>query len=663
MIEDMTLSVDKRIYGSLLDNEINNNFSDNISSIISDKVSYSCLKCNKFLNIIFLNKIKIIYTCGCKQDAESKYIKDFVYHEIGEKEISNLTCMNHNNKKFDSYCFDCGENLCPECQKIGHKHNNIKKLNDIKNIGEKIDKLNNEMIKKYNYNQNDEQCNSLNLDTSFKIYDEFLYYLTENEEKFIKFCKITINYFKDYSTYSQIENLNKIYEYVFSLKLKYKFKPGSNLLFGVEFYKRNKNNFILKINEKEIKDNNISFEKEQTLEGIFLIKEGEKLDNLSYMFCQVSSIFSIRDIHFLDDSNVKDINKMDYIFYNCTSLEDLYPPKWNSSNFKRNMIDKCPFFKYLYDNDKDNENVCNVVKSSESPNNSFKIYFIKIIRALCFGNFDQLFPLDNDELNKKIKKYKTFYFIKHFSFKIIFIILSLLILLIKMKNDDNPVIVKKEIWKGYEIGVGAYYTAITPLRDDYSGITGDIKLPNSLNTNNGERIPYISLGVIGLINRINIGIILYNFGCTPFYYDNKYKKMKGFMDYNCPEETEIIKFKLELLNSSKILFSLKYFDSDSVFLNSFVTEIDIRHLLVINNNKSKLRFYRYIQLRPEKADNQYDGTYMEKGEFRELYIIRRNKSESWGIMGRNVEVAWKVSSKHIKLHFNRNKEIFSIYHN
>lgn len=292
MREEISISQDKKLYRSYLD-KISNNISDNISSIISDKVSYSCLKCNKFLNIIFLNKIEIKYTCDCKKDPETKEIKQLDYHELGEKEVSNLTCIKHNNKKFYSYCFDCGENLCPECQNIGHKHNNIKNLYDIQNIGEKIDKLENE-IQRYNQSQNDIQCNSNDFDTSIDSYNDILFTLKENdEENFIRFCEITINYFKDYSTYSQIENLNKIYEYVFSLKLKYKFKPGSNILLGVEFYKRNKNKFILKNDEKEIEDNNISFEKEETHEVIFIIKEGEKLDNLSYMFCQVSSILSI----------------------------------------------------------------------------------------------------------------------------------------------------------------------------------------------------------------------------------------------------------------------------------------------------------------------------------------------------------------------------------
>ena len=654
MFNETTISLDQRFYGSFLDEINNNNNSDNISSIIKDKEfknkSYSCLECNKSLKILLFSKEKIVYTCDCKKDDEAKYIKDLVFHELGEKELSNIRCEKHNNKKFEFYCFDCGENLCSKCQNFGHKHNNIKKLNDIQNIGEKIEKLDNEMIQRYNYNQNDLLSNSLTLDTSFN-YEDILYPLPENEVKFITFCKVIINYFKDYSTYSQIESLNKIYEFVFSLKLKYKFNPGSNILFGEEFYNRNKNNFILKINEKQIENNKISVENEQTFEGILIMKEGKKLDNLSYMFCQVSSIFSIRDIHFLDDSLVKDMNKMDYIFYNCTSLKDLYPPKWNSSIFKRNMIYKCPFFKNY------NESICNMEKFYESPNNSFKNSFLKIIRNLCFPKSKQLLSPNNDEL----KKDKLYYFIK-LSFKIIFIILILIILLTNIKTYDNPVVIKKEIWKEYETKVGAYYILYSPLRDDYSKIIGDIRLPILLNTNKGKRIAYITLGVVGLNGRINIGIINSKFGWTPYFYDIKYKKMKGFRDYICPEETEIVKFKLELVNSSKIIFSLKYFDSNSVFLNSFITEIDASHILVINNNKTKLRFYRYIQLRPTENDNQNDGTYMKKGEFKELYIVKKNLSESWGIMGKNVDVAWKVSSRHIKLHFKRNKEIFSINH-
>ena len=669
MIEETTISPEKRIYGSFLDD--NYNFSDNISSIIRDKElklrSCSCLRCNKFLKIIFFSEFNIVYTCDCKKDAEIKDIKNISYHELEEKEVSYLTCQKHHNKKFEFYCFDCEENLCSECKQLRHKHNNIEKLNDIQNIGEKIEKLNNEINRRYNHDQIDIQCNSLNLDTSFDIYEEILCYIEENKEKFIEFCKVIINYFKEYPTYSQIENLNKIYEYVFSLKIIYNFNPGSNKLFGEEFYKRNKNIFILKIKEKKIENNYFSSEKKQTIEGIFIIKEGEKLDNLSYMFCQVSNILSIKNIHFLNDSNVKDMNKMDYIFYYCSSLVDLYPPKWNSSIFKNNIntIYKCPIFKSYYDNVKVNlvnENICNIAESCESHNNSSKKY-------LSSDKFNKLLSHNNDEINDDNKKDKINYFQK-LSYLIIMIIILIFNMMvisfinIKFYNYiDNPVVLKNEIWADYETKVGAYYIAYTPLRDYYSKITGDIKLPSSLNINKGKRIAYITLGVIGLNGRINIGIVNSNFGWTPYYYDIKKKKMKGFMDYTCPEETKIVKFKLELLNLCKILFSLKYFDSNSFILNSFVTEIDIRHILVINNNKTKLRFYRYIQLRPKENDNQNDGTYMEKGEFKELYIVKKNTRESWGIMGKNVEVAWKVSSKHIKLHFNRNKEIFSINHN
>lgn len=122
------------------------------------------------------------------------------------------------------------------------------------------------------------------------------------------------------------------------------------------------------------------------------------------MFCQVSNILSIKNIHFLNDSNVKDMNKMDYIFYYCSSLVDLYPPKWNSSIFKNNIntIYKCPFFKSYYDNVKVNlvnENICNIAESCESQNNSSKKY-------LSSDKFNKLLSHNNDEINDDNKKEK-----------------------------------------------------------------------------------------------------------------------------------------------------------------------------------------------------------------------------------------------------------------
>ena len=599
------------------DNSFDNsldNISDSITDFIDKKLkdcSYSCLECDKIIKIIYLSKKKIKYTCCCEKPAEIKLLKDLEYHKLEETEYFESEILEDNNQK----------------------------------IEEKIKKLNVEIKERFQKNENyinyivSKKEDTIKIDSSLNDFKNALESLAEKENieaKFLIFCYIIINNFKNYPSY--IENLNKIYEFFFSLKIEYKFSPGYNKLFGDKFYKRNQKKFIIYVEGNEVNKNDYTCEKEQMLEGILIIKEGEKLDNLSYMFHQVSSLLSIQDIQFMNDSNVEDLNNMDYIFYNCSSFKSL--SKWNFTKYKNNMFFNCSLLKI----DSDNENF----SSSK--------------------NSEQSLSSDNDKLNENNKNEKKNYFkilsyLKNI-FKIFILILNFILFIIKFNdNIDNSVVLKKEVWEDYETKVGAYYIAFTPLRNDYSKITGDIKLPISLNTNNGKRIAYISLGVLGFNGRINIGIINSNFGWTPFYYDTKYKKMEGFTDYICPEETEIIKFKLELLNLSKILFSLNYFDSNSIFIDSFKIEIDISHILVIQNNKVKFRFYRYIQLRPVENDNQNDGTYMENGELRELYIVKKNRSKPWGIMGKNVDAAWKVSSKHIKLHFKRNKEIFSIIHN
>ncbi len=76
MFEEALLSPEERLYGSFLEDNINNNNIDNISNVKSDKElknkSCSCLECNKFLKIIFLSKIKIVYICDCKKMLKLK---------------------------------------------------------------------------------------------------------------------------------------------------------------------------------------------------------------------------------------------------------------------------------------------------------------------------------------------------------------------------------------------------------------------------------------------------------------------------------------------------------------------------------------------------------------------------------------------------------------
>ena len=185
---------------------------------------------------------------------------------------------------------------------------------------------------------------------------------------------------------------------------------------------------------------------------------------------------------------------------------------------------------------------------------------------------------------------------------------------------DDAVVLKNIVWEGYETGVGAHYYAYSPYITDYSKVKGFIKLPNSLNTNNGKRNAYISFGVLGLYGAINTGIMNSGKGWLPFYYDMISKKIVTFKDNYVPEGTKFVNIEIEVTSLRLIIFSLKFMNSNFITLKTFKTKIDASHILVYEDNKVKLRFYRFASMPPVEKDDQNDGTFMIGGEFIELKI-------------------------------------------
>ena len=90
--------------------------------------------------------------------------------------------------------------------------------------------------------------------------------------------------------------------------------------------------------------------------------------------------------------------------------------------------------------------------------------------------------------------------------------------------------------------------------------------------------------------------------------------------------------------------------------------MDASDILEYENNKVKVRFYRFAFLVPLEEDDQNDGTFVNNGKFTELSIVKNNITESWGISGNNIEVSWLISSKRIKVDFRKSEEKFSIFH-
>ena len=807
------------IEGSFISNDKNTDF--------LKENCYICAYCYEYPKIIFINKEKIKYICKCNKSVKIKIINNDLYSKYENLKNLNLTCKKHNNEKFIFYCFKCKKNLCYKCYKMCHslKHKTINLKDNERQIERKVNRIKEEIFNRSkglnkisrDYIKSKSIKNSKNfkiiLDDSDNAHIsnnnetflsnsslELLSIIEEkedsNNQQFFNFCFIAINNFLNNPTYIQMENIDIIYQFFFSLKLKYKYDSNNIKLFGNEFILNNKDNFILYINDKEIDVNNINISlKIDYFDVIFIIKEGKKITDFSYMFNGISSLLYIHDLGYLDVSNAINLNNMfneccslvflsgmskwnisnvinmskmfyrcnslyyledfsassnnnsisisvsylkwdtskvsdmSYLFYGCSSLKELPDisnwdvsqvidmsymfygcsslkelpdiSNWDTHNLKNmdHMFSSCSSLEVLPDISKWNlnkvSNISHIFEFCESLKELPDIFKWEINNLIDSENMINGCPLLNsysndisEVINKNIKetshlmafteknnnkqkinknKEKKKIFFNKINFLIFFLIIfALFIFIFKYFFFDNceVKIIKNQIWKEYEYKIGAYYIAYSPLSIEYSEVSGNIKLPNSLNTNNGKRNAYISFGVLGLKGRIDIGIMNSGIEWVPFYHDPQMKKMFFFKKDFAPEEATKIKIKIEITPLRNIIFSLNFIISKSYVLKTFNTEIDASHILVYEKNYTfKKRFYRFVMLRPNGKDNQNDGSFMMGGEFNELNIVKNNINQFWGIYEKNIDVAWVVSPKKIKYNLEKNRESFSISHN
>ena len=242
------------------------------------------------------------------------------------------------------------------------------------------------------------------------------------------------------------------------------------------------------------------------------------------------------------------------------------------------------------------------------------------------------------------------------------IIIAFLILFTNEDIIDDAKVIKNRVWDGYETNTGAHYYVHSPYKTGYSKVTSYIQLPSGLNTNNGKRNAYISLGVLGLYGTIDIGIMNSGNGWLPYYNDIKRGEFKTLKDYIAPAGTKIIGIEIDVTITATAIFNISFRKSNLSILQSFSSKIDASHILVYENSKVKLRFYRFASLCPVEADNQNDGTYMLGGKFTGLTIVNNDKAESWGISSDNIEVSWLVSSSRIRFSYQDDEDSFSINH-
>ena len=292
--------------------------------------------------------------------------------EINDKnnDYYSTKCIRH-NQKYSSYCLDCRNNLCSECEmnhninrnkdyhKIIHFSeilsnndeyiNNLKKemeifrqkidilkielnkliniINDVINNYEIYFKIYNDMVSNYNIETRNyhilKNLKNIKLNEIFHDLDN----INEEGHYFLKFEKI-------YEIYNKMNCQNEII-------IKYLPENSKKIkLFGTKFVNNNRNickiifnNQIFEMNETFIINDDLRKfinSKNGILEIKLKINKNYNLTDMSHMFKDCSTLLFLPNISEINTFHVKD---MSYLFYGCTLLENLPDiSKWNTSN-------------------------------------------------------------------------------------------------------------------------------------------------------------------------------------------------------------------------------------------------------------------------------------------------------------------------------------------
>ena len=317
------------------------------------------------------------YKCHCNKnicplciDKHSKYHKKNNHIEYYGQFYK---CYLHNNL-YISYCNDCHKNLCSECEEKCKKHYIIyfkkikqgeKKINLIKNeINEGIEKIR-------NYLNNLEKLKNIfdkklkyliNYLSDFdKLLDKIYYccdnlYNYENIQSLVNFESSKILKYINGNLKEKIRNNLKLQINLFDkpnrMEMVYENKGQDSKisLFGEEFFKNNKKNCILLIND-EIKDFNNFYtfnSKNDNSIKVELIEEN-KVTNMSSLFNNCNSLISVD----ISDWDMKDITNISHMFTTCQFLSTIKcSSKWRADNIKDDIsyiFFECSKLKYIPD--------------------------------------------------------------------------------------------------------------------------------------------------------------------------------------------------------------------------------------------------------------------------------------------------------------------------
>ena len=366
---------------------------DFIKKQIIDISKIKCSICNEINeNNKFNNEIYKCLTCNnnlcpvCKEDHDHN-------HRIVNFEKRNIICNKHNDL-YTQYCNDCHIYMCLNCEKDHMNHNILNYDNsfpynyNVNELNNYIDKFRNEIegiiMKLKNILETIEIYKSINNN----IFKNKNYQTVNNLKEIINHNNIMINDIKeainDYSIinrfknimnfYDKINNINNSYYIVSELDIKEKDINKNIRIINsfeqckreklIEGYGENDNQFenereikecIIKVNNKTVPFNYFYKFKEKGKYQIQYIFN-ENIDKLDYMFYDCSSIAYIDLSYF----NIKNIINMNSMFYGCNSLKDINLYYFNAENVINmgNLFQDC---KSITKIDLSNSNTKNVI--------------------------------------------------------------------------------------------------------------------------------------------------------------------------------------------------------------------------------------------------------------------------------------------------------------
>ena len=365
-----------------------------------DEYKIKCSLCNKKKNESYNNKFFICGTCNiyCCPLCSSIHTKE---HQLIDYENKNYLCIRH-NEKFISFCEECQNNLCLQCEL---DHNNSHKITTYKSIYPNLNNAKNKIKNMENViNVFNNDINKI-LDILLNIKNSINKYYAINNKIFNNFEVNKRNYqiLQNINNINDkniiIENLNSIIkENNFTLKLKTIYDLYSNINTNNNYnnYEINKkNNNISKLNKitKNINNKPIGGSEELKFFGRNIINDSFAYSSLDNSFCAFNSYDNI--LYLVYSNHSKSI-----IFYNLLDnkiiKEIKYAHKEYISNF-RHYFDKISNIDYIISISVNDSNV--KLWNINSDNYLFNLYGYKKgnLDSACFlkNNYETLVLLCN----------------------------------------------------------------------------------------------------------------------------------------------------------------------------------------------------------------------------------------------------------------------------